>query len=282
MIFEVWRVSNLLDFFMFFRSFSVTIFAWIFIHFWTWLFIIFLSRKLRQIWYFRHLFFGCFLNIVFFRILERNWTKMAPKTRSTHPPLLRQKTILWSAGDPFGGPWLALAPFWLHFGCSWHPFGSILDNFGSIFDQKPSLSVPSPQSICNKSQTPPTKEIFLACMPLPPGPERELAVGNLDKSKDECETTSKNVWPKSTNIWILGCHFGAHLEYSFRPGSVFWDLVFGTFPGGTPGVILVVFLMDLGAKLVAFWMDFGAILLQVLMIVGCILWQSIGFWMPFE
>ena len=86
------------------------------------------------------------------------------------------RSILFRRGSFVG----TLDSFWLPFGRFWHPFGSILNRFGSIFGQKSCLLVPFPQNICKKSQTPPTKEIFLACMPLRPGHVRTFASGNFD------------------------------------------------------------------------------------------------------
>ena len=100
---------------------------------------------------------------------------------------LSEDRFLYAFWSPFGS---LLAPFWLHF----VKFGDLSGRFGLILVTNPIkrmflvtpllnlmfFGYPSSRSTCRSPFAPPSKEIFLACMPFPPGPERELAVGNLD------------------------------------------------------------------------------------------------------
>ena len=96
---------------------------------------------------------------------------------------------------PFGSLWVAFGRFWLpfgstlvafgtlsaHFGTILAAFGSILDPLDSIFDKKSFFGGTEFAHHLQIAVRTPTKKIFLTCMPLPPGPDRELAVGNLER-----------------------------------------------------------------------------------------------------
>ena len=68
--------------------------------------------------------------------VRQNAPKWLPKW-SQNPT----KIDSFAQGLHFRGPWLVLAPFWLHFGCHLVPFWFHFGPFGSIFYQKSSLSV---------------------------------------------------------------------------------------------------------------------------------------------
>ena len=65
--------------------------------------------------------------------------------------------------------------------------------------------------------------------------------------------------PTSPKIEIWGAILGASWSTDSRGGGSFCDLVFGTCSGGTPGSILMVFLMDFGAIFVIFGVILGSI-----------------------
>ena len=125
----------------------------------------------RSIFMLIYVDFGC--------LLAPLWHQLAPFGLPLAP--------FW---HPLGSTWVVLAPFWLHVGT----FGDLSGRFGLILVTNPIkrmflvtpllnlmfFGYPSSRSTCRSPFAPPSKEIFLACMPFPPGPERELAVGNLD------------------------------------------------------------------------------------------------------
>ncbi len=120
-------------------------------------------------------------------------------------------SLLAPFGLHLGGFGSLLAPFWLHF----VKFGDLSGRFGLILVTNPIkrmflvtpllnlmfFGYPSSRSTCRSPFAPPSKEIFLACMPFPPGPERELAVGNLDPLR-------AGVTPAHGRVWI-----GPYLPY---------------------------------------------------------------------
>ena len=130
-------------------------------------------------------------------------------------PPLDIKNPYFSAGLLLGGPLLVLATFWWIWAAFGHPFWHNVGDFGFIFYKHQTFGSLFRRISAEYRWHLRRRSFSFALRPLPPGPERHLAIGNFDMFNDAKPNCSYlTMWP--LRPWDLS----RKMEIWVRPQSV--------------------------------------------------------------